>query len=281
MERGCFVAWTISAAALIASCSAPTAGEDACRASLELGRPLAVVAEALRGGAPTERLLALAPEQQAAVVALYPDADFEAAASCSGVLVSTEHILTAAHCVDHVVQSGTRLAVRFGPDADQPDRVAEVSEIELHPSADLALLVLRYALSDEDRITAIAPSTRALEQTLVGRQVAVAGYGLDDELTAGTRAYGVVRIDGLEPEHVRVTGVGRTGLCFGDSGGPLIARARDGRVAVLGVLAGGSAGCDGTDRFTRLDRTRAWLEASLPAAPELDDFAGCASTEAR
>jgi hypothetical protein len=260
---------SLLAAGALLGCSAherPAQRLGACPDAPGRGSRLGVVAESLRGGTPDERFLSLGPEQEAAVVALYGDGDFGPEPVCTGVLVSDEHVLTARHCVDGVLLDRARLTVRLGPSADQPMTVAGVSEIEVHPSVDLALLVLSHTLSDDAGVLAIAARTQALEEAVVGREVAVAGYGLDDDLVAGTRAYGVVRIEGLEAEHLRVIGRGRTGLCFGDSGGPLIARAQDGAVEVLGVLAQGSSACKGADRFTRLDRVGGWLESLLPKA---------------
>jgi hypothetical protein len=254
------------ALALFAGCATPEPPprSSACPDDAKRGHSLAV--SALRGGTDQERFLALEPEQQTAVVALYAHLDYMPEAICTGVLVSLEHVLTARHCVDGPLRDGTRLSVRMGPDADAPEQIAEIAEIELHPSADLAVLVLTHALPDDARIAPIALRTDGLDDAVVGGHVAVTGYGLDDRLRAGTRAYGAARIEGLEAEHLRVTGLGRTGLCFGDSGGPLLARADDADVEVLGLLAKGSSACDGADRFTRLDRARDWLEARVADA---------------
>lgn len=57
-----------------------------------------------------------------------------------------------------------------------------------------------------------------------------------------------------------IDGQGQRGVCFGDSGGPLLVLADDGTVRVAGVLSNGDETCVGRDNFVRLELHLAWIE---------------------
>ena len=57
-----------------------------------------------------------------------------------------------------------------------------------------------------------------------------------------------------------IDGQGMRGVCFGDSGGPVMVIAADGTVRVAGDLSNGDGSCVGQDNYTRADVHRAWIE---------------------
>ena len=67
--------------------------------------------------------------------------------------------------------------------------------------------------------------------------------------------------------------MGTRGLCFGDSGGPVMVLASDSTVRVLGDLSFGDPSCIGQDSFARTDLQLAWIEAIT--GPVVVDGAPC------
>lgn len=200
---------------------------------------------------------------------------------CSGVALTRDLVLTAAHCVlpgaDYKL---VELAAAAAPS------LRDIARIERHPefdpqaavrhrvSADIALLKLADAL----RITPalLAPPGGAI---VVGDRFVVAGYGVTlrgDGRTGGTLRTATLVATG-QPGSLQVRLVDpdtrgeRPGLgaCTGDSGAPVL-RDRGGTLAVVGVVSwstgpGGSDGCGGLTGMTPLGRYHGWIVARAAA----------------
>jgi hypothetical protein len=67
----------------------------------------------------------------------------------------------------------------------------------------------------------------------------------------------------LAGHELTIDGEGRHGVCFGDSGGPVMVIDSGGVTSVAGNLSWGDPDCLGKDRYTRVDTNRAWLEGLL------------------
>ncbi|MGF1511488.1 MAG: trypsin-like serine protease [Myxococcota bacterium] len=230
----------------------------------------------LVNGTTAPSVVALTPGQIQALVSVWSDTGF-----CSGIVVGPGSVLTAAHCT---IESN--LSVRFGRDALQPSARRDVISIAVHPELDLAMLRLAEdALSDLD-VTPIALGRHSIGLDDIGTLVEVAGFGLSVERDGllGFLASPLVRVGA---ETVDVDGGGRQGLCFGDSGGPiLMVDPNEEDVRVMGVLSEGDLDCIGEDRYALVEPGLAFLErvgaplagSGPPVCGRITERGGCSST---
>lgn len=194
---------------------------------------------------------------------------------CSGVALTPDLMLTAAHCV---LPEATYKLVEF--DAARQPALRDIATIARHPefdvtavlrhrvTADVALLRLAAPL----KITA-APLGPAGGMVAAGDRFVVAGYGVavrGDGKTGGTvRAATLVATGQPGTLQIRLadpaTKGDRPGLgaCTGDSGAPVY-REVAGTLAVAGVVSWStgpalSDGCGGLTGVTPLTRYRAWI----------------------
>jgi hypothetical protein len=167
-------------------------------------------------------------------------------------------VITARHCVADLPPE--ILSLGIGP----PGPPLMIRSVTQSPTADLAVLAPDWESWRPVSPVELDPLSvaTALDATLEGHRVMLAGYGEDDAGAEGALLFATEVIARVEDDVLTTTGYGASGACGGDSGGPLLGRDASGRVAVLGVLSSGSASCQGTDRFVRLDRQSAWLAAA-------------------
>lgn len=222
---------------------------------------LGTAAQPIRNGTRQPEAVALTEGQQMAIGWLHLAGD-PLTNFCTGTLIGQRLVATARHCTDDY----TAREVAFGVGLQPAEPVATfgVVEIHEHPTADAALLILADdATAVVPGLTPIAANAADLDgaagQGLVGRDVQVAGYGDTFDVAATGRFFATVRLVNVTPEYVVVDGQGRQGLCFGDSGGPVITPDATGRAVVLGVEHAGDPSCVGVDQLTRLDAVNDWL----------------------
>jgi secreted trypsin-like serine protease len=201
---------------------------------------------------------------------------------CSGTLVASDVVVTAAHCMS----PGCRERVFVGTDVDRPDegRVIRVRDQAVHPTyrpprkkqGDLAVLLLAEPVDD------VTPR-RLARQAAVGksRSVRVVGYGHTDAF--GSTGYGLRRmVDvplatndprfGGDPETEFVAGAPflDRDSCSGDSGGPAYVASR-GRWLLAGATSRATESsiraCGDGGIYTLVPAYRDWLAPFLRPKP--------------
>jgi hypothetical protein len=215
------------------------------------GEVLDCVQQAIYHGSERPDLLRLPPSQQGAIGRVTTDAS-PPGFFCTGTLIAPDRVLTARHC-------------HFGGPMrfDRPGAGAPLdsTRVALHPDLDVMLFALPAAVTGVSAI----PSLDAAVTLAPRDPVMLAGVGETEVGEVGQRRFVTTAISQVTGETVLVDGAGKSGACFGDSGGPVLIRDTSGRVKVAGVLSKGSASCLNLDLAVRTDAIAAWIAQQLPA----------------
>ncbi|MEU6357696.1 trypsin-like serine protease [Streptomyces sp. NPDC047072] len=204
---------------------------------------------------------------------------------CSGVLVDTDWLLTAASCF--AADPATSLSVPAGKPAVKTTAVIGRSDltgtagasreiVELVPRTDRDAVLARLNRPVAG-VTPIAVSTAA---PTAGETLRLAGYGRTATEWAPLNLHtGTFTVDSATATTAAVTGTSGTAACMGDTGGPLV-RTVNG-TAQLAALASRSyqGGCYGIDATvtstagitTRVDDLASWVTEKTNAA-RVSDF---------
>ena len=217
-------------------------------------------------------------ESNSPVVRLVINFSDGSSGTCSGTLITSRSILSAAHCfIDLENPSGARAisAVATVEGIDQT-----VVNFVVHPDAGVAA-DNASALNDVAVATLAQDVTTPTLPILVsstpnhGDIISIYGYGIDQDGNFGGLRSGEMAIDSIDNDHIFAlfNGTG-SNTCGGDSGGPAVvqARDRDGNTfaALIGVTSTGAlanCGSGDTSLFTNLQGSvLSFLEASVSGA---------------
>ncbi|WP_371603716.1 trypsin-like serine protease [Streptomyces sp. NBC_01220] len=205
---------------------------------------------------------------------------------CSGVLVDSEWLLTAASCF--AADSAQSLSVTPGVPASNVTATigrtdltstsgAQRKIVELVPRTDRDVVLARL-----DRpVTDVAPATLATAAPAAGEELKFAGYGrTKDEWAPLNLHTGTYTVDSAAATTAAVTGKDAA-ACMGDSGGPVLRGT--GATAQLVALnsqsfQGGCFGIDETQTSTagvtaRVDDLKSWIDSKV-GATAITDFNG-------
>ena len=213
----------------------------------------AAQAQAIYHGSREPTVVHLSSGQKLAIGFL---ADSSGQEFCTGTLIDRDVVITASHCTEDETAS----QIRFGiGDPQQPRALLAVAKVAEHSSLDAAILFLRD--DAVTRVPSVAPLPflrQALPRGMVGQNVEAAGYGATHDESRGLYFVALTLI-GIGQDEYDVDGHGQRGICFGDSGGPLLV-SLDGNTVVAGVESWGDDSCMDQDHLTRLDLAAGWID---------------------
>jgi len=196
--------------------------------------------------------------------------------ACTGTVVASDIVLTAAHCV----AGDKQLAIAYAEEGSHT--LQRVIAKAVHPgysgkssvSIDLALVRIEGHLP-----TRFEPVTMDSGQGThaVGASQRIAGFGLArerDEASAGVlRSADVVVLPRLFPRYLRLSttpdaDLGDIAICTGDSGGPVLETGFGAEPLVVGVVYGrekfgNAASCGTIGQAVRLAPQRAWIQGVM------------------
>lgn len=175
---------------------------------------------------------------------------------CTGTIIDARWALSARHCK---LQPGDTFCV--GDRYDDAQVCIPVRRVISHPLADLALLELA---DDADSylpgLTPIPVLSEVMSCERVGELAEAAGFGTSAYADFGRRYFTAETVVGLTRDFITIHGLGRRGLCNGDSGGPLLVANAAGETRVAATLSYGEVSCRGRDEFWRVDLAYDWIQ---------------------
>lgn len=206
------------------------------------------------------------------VVSLGADILDERLSLCTGNLITTRIVLTAAHCTDFIptalLQAGGRAYV--GEDiwgAEHAllleDRVVHPEYVELDNSVgeigeyDISVVIL----AEDAPLRPMWLRTEPLTEDLLGTDLLSIGFGLDEHDVSGVKRSATLTFDVLDEQFIVSNSMNNpngANICSGDSGGPQIAEV-DGRWEQWAVHSWGDTGCTQRSGSQRVDIALDWV----------------------
>ncbi|MGI5191831.1 trypsin-like serine protease [Promicromonospora sp. CA-289599] len=219
--------------------------------------------------------------------------DEETGRACSGALVATSWVLTAASCFSEDPASGlppvagappmTTVATIGRTDlTTDSGQERDVVELVPHESRDLVLARLFGPVPE------IAPVAVASEPPEAGTELVVPGYGRTaTEWAPLERHTGTFVVDSVSGGDIAITGQDGAAICAGDAGGPALRVTADGPELVAVNSRSWQGGCFGSDPAetrtgaveARVDDVSGWIQEVVQREepePPPAAAAGCA-----
>ena len=199
-------------------------------------------------------------------------------AICSGTLIDSQVVLTAAHCVQDK-PAGTQFYIVFGTHLTSRDKITSIHKatvavshrlFDVKQPRDAYDIALMKFDGPAPRDAVIAPILKDKNFLKSGTPLVVAGYGRDSNFSDGHS--GQLKFANIKVANSRYSATEfRTtqffkGICLGDSGGPAFVEI-NGVFYVAGITNRtnyfGSVECVLSSYFARVDQFQDWIEQNL------------------
>jgi cysteine-rich repeat protein len=206
----------------------------------------------------------------------------EGASSCTATIIDPQVLLTARHCIAYdyhdesfevVEPSGIRVLSGLWCGISSAT-LAVGQKIVAHEYGDIALI----HLSEKIAAHRVYP-VRDDPQEEVGEKGIIVGYGLtgENKNDGGTQRWGEIEILSALPYYDSIEIGNSSGLCFGDSGGPMFTR-QGGKDVVSGVASFMTVSCSSEcgSHSVQVVKYRDWIEENMEkfTGHDLDKICG-------
>ncbi len=161
---------------------------------------------------------------------------------CTGVVIAADKILTAAHCAEKFEKSRVITGQDTKKSLLDENNIYEIKKVDTNPeykkslNADLAILELAKPISGYNGQSFIIDQTIATNELLI-----IAGYGRTSLNQSDFRALELKKADYVDYSAasdeglIRIVQIEKTGLCSGDSGGPLFTQDKNNQLKLVGI----------------------------------------------
>ena len=188
---------------------------------------------------------------------------------CTGTVIAPRKVLTAAHCAD---SQSVADQIGIGASDAAIEQTVPVEKSTPHPSYDsqtLAFDVAVLTLGEDAPVAPVALNT-SMDDSWVGRQIRLVGYGVNDgaaQTGSGTKRMVDIEIGEVTATHMLYTDTGGKSACNGDSGGPALLD-DNGNLTVVAVASYvNMQGCTGGGGHYRVDALLDWIQTEAALDP--------------
>jgi hypothetical protein len=188
----------------------------------------------------------------------------------TGALVSSRVILTCGHCVDP--QGAARSFAYFGSSYLDGGTIVMVERSYAHPdyvsgafpNVDIGIVVLRTPVD----VAPLGIQTTPLDGGIAGAPLRIVGFGATSPAMPEFSKMQVTDpVTGIDENYLLVG----PAICAGDSGGPGLLDAGQGREVIAGVVSWhtvNAQGCGGSGGLARVDTQARWIQEQIDAVED-------------